>query len=98
MFQRSGEPGSIARLEDEMDRVGHQAARPTHHTEPLADTSQTVAAIRVILRLKKGSLATVAPLRHVMGIAGQDETGRAGHACVFAPTPDNYNLCGMFGG
>ena len=98
LLQRSGEPGLIARFEDEMDMVWHQAVRPARQTEPLARAPQTVAVIRVVLRLKKGLLATVAPLRHETGIAGQDEAGSAGHACIIATIPKNYNLCGMLGG
>ena len=75
-----------------------QAVRPASHTEPLASATQAVEVIRVVLRLKKGLLATIAPLRHVMGIARQDETGSAGHARIVAAMPGNCNLCERSGG
>ena len=98
LLQRGGEPGFIARFQDEMDMAWHQAERLTDHAKPLASATQAVEVIRVVLRLKKGLLATIAPLRHVMGIARQDETGSAGHARIVAAMPSICNLCERFGG
>src|SRR5712691_7702298 len=80
LADRTRQPRRRLRRRHEVDVIGHEAIRPRLDRGLAAALGQQVAIERVIGRLEKNLLATVAALRHVMGKARNDDTADARHA------------------
>src|SRR5271165_2515960 len=65
--------------ENEVDVVWHQAIGPAGDALPAALARQQIAIKLIVVIAEKHSLAPVAALRDMMGKAGDDEAGDAGH-------------------
>lgn len=72
------EPRFIARREDQMDVVGHEAIGPDLHAASTGLLGQ-IAVDLLVAVFKEDRLAAVAPLGHVMRQSGHDDAGEAGH-------------------
>ena len=77
--QREREPDGVARNQDQMDVVGHQAIGPDLDPEFAAGFGEPIAIERVVLVAEKDALAPIAALSDVVGNAGQDDASDAGH-------------------
>ncbi|WP_235983908.1 hypothetical protein [Bradyrhizobium australiense] len=78
--QRPAQPVGVGRHQDQLRVVRHQAPRPDFHPGGAAGCGEHVAIERVIVLAKERARTAVAALRHVMRVAGNDDTGEAGHA------------------
>src|SRR5712691_11449449 len=65
--------------ENEVDVLGHQAIGPDRDAVLAALARHEIAIELVVAVAKEHPLAPVAALRHMMGQAGDDEAGDAGH-------------------
>jgi hypothetical protein len=70
----------VGRHHHHMDVVGHQAISPHLGAGTPAAFGQQVEIKGVVALFEERLVATVAPLGDVMGQAGNDEAGKAGHA------------------
>ena len=61
-----------------MNVVGHEAIGPTGEVGAAA-LGEQVAIEGIIARLGEQRLSTIAPLRHVMGRAGNGDARKTGH-------------------
>ena len=69
----------IGGREDEVDVIGHQAIGPDGDAEPQAGFGEPVPVERVIVRPEEQRLVAIGALRDMMGSAGNDDAGDAGH-------------------
>ena len=83
-----------------MNVVGHQAIGPAGDPIGSAALGEQVAIESVIARFGEQRLSTIAPLRHMMGQAGNGDAGKARHdgsiitsryyaMCIMSPNTPN---------
>ena len=69
----------IGRHHDHVDVVGHQAIAPHLRAAPLGCLRQKIAVECIVSLLEKRLRPPIAALGHVVGDAGEDNTGKASH-------------------
>jgi len=69
----------VLRDEDEMNVVGHQTPRPNGHPRFVRRLGQPVAVGGVVRIGEEHPPPAVAALRHMVGQAGNDDTGETSH-------------------
>jgi len=81
MDRRQGPPQAVlvGRDQDQVDMVGHQHPRP--HLDPgrRRVLGQQLAIEPIVAITEEGPRAAIAALGHVVGKAGKDGAGEAGH-------------------
>src|SRR3546814_13440759 len=70
----------ILRHQHDVDMIGHQAIGPDLATRPLRRIGQQTEIEFIIPILEEGAPAPVAPLRHMVRDAGQDNARKTGPA------------------
>jgi hypothetical protein len=73
------QPVRIARHQDDVNMVGHQAIGPDLGLRAPRCIGQQIEIDRIIAVLEKGPLAPIAALGHMMRNAGHHEARKAGH-------------------
>nr|WP_228765684.1 hypothetical protein [Sphingopyxis solisilvae] len=73
-------PVRIARYQDDMDMVGHQAIGPDLGLRPPRRLGEEIKIDLVVAVLEEGPLAPVAALGNMVRNAREDEARKAGHA------------------
>ena len=79
LAERASERLRAVGNENEVNVVGHQTIGPDRDALFAALDRQDIAIERIVVVAKEDALAPVAALRDVMGKAGDDELGDAGH-------------------
>jgi len=77
--QRAAQPVGIGRDQNEMHMVRHQAPGPHFHRGLAAMGSEQIAIQRIVAVAEEGACATIAALRDVMRMTGNDGTSEASH-------------------
>jgi hypothetical protein len=70
-------PSASGRQQDQMDVVRHQAPRPDRHVGRALGRREQVAVERIVVIAEERSRASVATLRHVVRVTGNNDTGKA---------------------
>jgi len=82
--QRAAQTVGIRRDEDEVHMVRHQHPGPGGDALRPARRGEPVAVAGIVPLLEEDAAAAVAALGHVVGDAGNDETGEARHPAMLA--------------
>jgi hypothetical protein len=70
---------AIARNENQMNMIGHQAVGPHLNGRFAAVPGEEIAIDLLVARFEENRLTPVATLRDVMRAAGNDDAGETGH-------------------
>lgn len=78
----------VARQQDYIGRIGHQAIRPDLGLRPLHRIREQIEIQIIVAVLEECLFAPIAPLRDMMRQPGKHDAGQAGHAGPLAQLRD----------
>ncbi len=91
--EHAAQPVAVGRHQDQMHVVGHQAPRPHLDIGRPAMLAEEVAVKGVVGVAKERTRATVAALRDVVRVTGDDDASEAGHAGSWQRSADMSIKC-----